>query len=104
MKRSKHDTLDKDRQLYGDLNILLLEISTQKQKLEIVNKRVLLSIRILKQENKMYYRGRATLNDLIIATTQLDNIRLKKINLTTQIQILEVEWLRLTDQLVQKTF
>ena len=57
---------------------------------------------ILKDEAKNYSFGRVTLNDYIAAVNLVDESRFSFTDHSVQLNKLLVEWLRLTDQLVNE--
>jgi len=56
---------------------------------------------ILEDERENYSFGRVTLNDYIQAVNNLDSNRFNKVLHESLYRKLKVEWLRLTDRLVQ---
>ncbi len=101
-KKTKLANMNTHKQLRTDLETLYTDIlSTQKQ-LAIAKQKVSLSEAVLKSETKYYMQSRAELNDLILAGNDLEENRYQQIYLTMQYNILMIEWLRLTDQLIRK--
>ena len=65
-------------------------------------KKIKLAEDILLEEVKNYSFGKVTLNDYIDAVNRLDENRFNKISYIVMFNKLVVEWLRLTDKLVDK--
>jgi outer membrane protein TolC len=101
-KKTKIENVDMLKRFGTDLEILYTEIQSTQRQLEIAKQKVDVSEAIVKSENKYYLQGRAGLNDLILAANNLEENRYQHTYLTMQYNILMIEWLRMTDQLVQR--
>jgi len=93
-------TRNKRSLLAADLRNLYLAIAEQKEYLDIAEEKIKRAEAILAVEIRNYRYGRVTLNDVITATTNLEQSRYGKISHGLELNRLYVEWLRLTDQLV----
>ncbi len=87
-------------QLQTDLKNLHLRIEREKELLSITKEKIRRTEAILAEESRNYGYGRVTLNDLIAARSVRDNALYNKISHTIELYRLEMEWLRLTDQLI----
>ncbi len=88
--------------LKSDIHNLQREILLLDSIIKIYKQKVVLSKRVLGDEQRRYYQGRLKLKDLIDAMNSYDEYRFKLINQKVKYSTLKVEYLRLTDQLVQK--
>ncbi len=87
-------------QLEVDLKAIYLQIHQEKKRLDLADQKIRLSKKILAAEDRDYRIGRSLLNDLLIASNQLEENSFNKVDCTMRLNILTIEWLRLTDQLV----
>lgn len=88
--------------LYTQIKNLSYQISTEQQLLNIAREKIILAESVLEDETRNYSFGRVTLNDYISAVNILDANRFNKIFHEIRHRKLLIEWLRITDQLVQK--
>ncbi|MFK5913819.1 MAG: TolC family protein [Woeseiaceae bacterium] len=94
---------NKYEELHTNLNNLYLQIQREEKLISIANKKIILSIAILKDEAENYSFGKVTLNDYIAAVNRADENRFSYTEHSVKLNKLLVEWLRLTDQLVNKS-
>lgn len=85
-----------------DLKNLNITIEREKTLLKIADEKIHLADDILVEEAENYSFGKVTLNDYIAAVNRLDENRFNKITHIVELNKLLVEWLRLTDRLVDK--
>ena len=100
--KQKLNTVNTYYQLYTQLINLYLQIEREKKLIEIAQERIHLAKSILEDESENYSYGKVTLNDYIQAFNDFDNNRFNKISHDLQYRKLLVEWLRLTDKLVNR--
>jgi outer membrane protein TolC len=86
--------------LYTDLLNLYEEIEKTKNLINNARERTKIAQSILKDEQRNYTLGQATLNDLIASINKLEDNRFNKIAYSVQLKLLVTEWFRLTDRLV----
>jgi hypothetical protein len=101
-RKTKLSSQNKYIQIFTDLKNLDIAISRERKLLEIAEEKIKLSEDILKEESENYSFGKVTLNDYIDAVNRLDVNRFNKIFRIVQMNKLMVEWLRLTDILVDR--
>lgn len=102
-KQQKLTTVNTYYRLYAQLMSVYLQIERESKLITIAEERISLAKAILDDESANYSFGKVTLNDYIQAFNNLDTNRFNKIAHDTQYRKLLVEWLRLTDTLVNKT-
>ena len=114
VKKAEYETAKLDRKkvalrtenthqrLYTDIKNLSQQISREGKLLEISEKKIYLAQTVLEDETENYSFGRVTINDYIQAVNTFDNNRFAKIRHEALMAKLVVEWLRITDQLVNK--
>jgi len=88
-------------QLYVQLLNLALELEREKQLIEIADERIDLAESVVSDETENYSFGKVSLNDYIQSVNVLDANRFNKITHESLHKKLLVEWMRLTDKLVQ---
>ncbi len=88
--------------LVADLESLFQTIEAQKVAIGLSEQRLILAQSISDAESRDYIYGRADINDLIQALNTLQETRFSKIRQEIELDILLVEWRRLTDQLVSR--
>lgn len=93
---------DRRHTLKLQLKNLWSQIEYQKTLAKIAEEKIALSESILEDESKNYSLGKVTLNDYIDAVNNLDDSLFDQVEREAQYQILWIEFLRLTDQLVDK--
>ncbi len=101
-KKTGLSTKNTYHKLWSQLSNLYLEIEKKEQLIKIANEKIELANGILKDEAENYSFGKITLNDYIQAVNDLDTARFSKISHDAAYKKLLVEWLRLTDKLVER--
>jgi hypothetical protein len=101
-RKTKISNQNKYLELHTNLKNLYLGIKREKELIKIADKKIKLAEKILKDEAENYSFGKVTLNDYIAAVNRLDQNKFNKISHTIKLKKLFIEWLRLTDQLVDK--
>ncbi len=101
-KKTQLSNKNKYNELHTNLKNLYLQIQRQEKLITIARKKTRLSEKIMKDEAENYSFGKVTLNDYIIAVNRVDENRFSYTDHTVKLNKLLVEWLRLTDQLVNK--
>lgn len=94
----KGDTAER---IKSDLKILHRKILQEKKFIESARKRLALARRIAVEERRRYLQARSPLKDLIDARNILEESRLSLVTHRTASSTLQLEWLRLTDGLVE---
>ncbi len=112
--RAEHKTAEIDLQktrlthqnkyleLYTDLRNLHLKISREKELIRLTDEKIKLSEAVLTDETRNYSFGKISLNDYIDAVNTVDVNKFNKIIHIVELKKLLLEWLRLTDHLVDK--
>lgn len=99
-------TLLSNKNKYEELRInlknLFLQIQREEKLIVVSEKKIKLSEAILKDEAENYSFGKVTLNDYIAAVNRVDENRFSYTEHSVQLNKLLIEWLRLTDQLVDE--
>jgi len=93
---------NKYEDLRTNLKNLYLQIQREQKLISIAKKKITLAESILKDEAENYSFGKVTLNDYIVAVNRVDENRFSYTEHSVQLNKLLVEWLRLTDQLVDE--
>lgn len=93
---------DKYEDLHTNLNNLYLQIQREEKLIDVAKQKITLSEAILKDEAENYSFGKVTLNDYIVAVNRVDENRFSYTEHSVQLNKLLIEWLRLTDRLVNK--
>jgi len=88
--------------LYTEIKNLSNRIEREHRLLEIAEERIRLARSVLTDETENYSFGRVTLNDYIQAVNALDSTRFNRITHEALYRRQVVEWLRLTDQLINR--
>ncbi|MFC1500872.1 TolC family protein [Elusimicrobiota bacterium] len=101
-KKTQISNENKYVQLYTDLKNLSIQIEREKKLISIADKKIKLAESILKDESQNYSYGKVTLNDYIDAVNRLDDNKFNRILHLVQLKILTTEWLRMTDQLINR--
>lgn len=91
---------NKYEDLHTNLKNLYLQIQREQKLISVAKKKIILAESILKDEAENYSFGKVTLNDYIVAVNRVDENRFSYTEHSVQLNKLLVEWLRLTDQLV----
>lgn len=103
LDKTKLSTVNIHYKLYTDIKNVYQIINREKELREIAEKKILLAQEILKDESENYTYGKATLNDFIDAVNLVDNNLFNRIAHDVRYSRFAIEWLRLTDRLVEKT-
>lgn len=93
---------DKYEDLRTNLKNLYQQIQREKTLVEVSQKKIKLAEAILGDEAENYSFGKVTLNDYLAAVNLADDTRFSYTEHSAQLNKLLVEWLRLTDQLVNE--
>ena len=101
-KKTMLSNQNKYEDLHTNLKNLHLQIRREETLIEIAEKKIKLAEAILKDEAENYSFGKVTLNDYIDAVNRLDESRFNYTDHTVQLYKLLLEWLRLTDRLVDE--
>jgi len=86
--------------MWTQLNNLSLNLQREKNLIAVARERIELAQAVLTDEAENYSFGRITLNDYIQAVNALDTSRFTQIAHALAYQEFQIEWLRLTDQLI----
>lgn len=90
-------------ELKTSLKNIALQIRRQQKLLDIAGKKITLSEAVLKDEAENYSFGKISLNDYITAVNRVDESRFSFTAHKVELNKLMVEWLRLSDQLVDES-
>ncbi len=101
-KQTKLSIANLKIKLQSDLKKLYGELQTEKQLVAILKRKLRLARSIMYDERKKYRQARSTLKNFIESIDEYDSYRYQLVLHKTNMSILTVEWLRLTDQLVAK--
>ncbi len=101
-RKTKLSSQNKYLQILTDLKNLHIAMERERRLLKIADEKIELTEDILLEEAENYSFGKVTLNDYIDAVNRLDENRFNKISHIVQFNKLMVEWLRLTDILVDR--
>ena len=93
---------NKYEELRTNLKNLYLQIRREQQLIVVAQKKIKLAEAILKDEAENYSYGKVTLNDYLDAVNRVDENRFNYTERMVQLNKLLLEWLRLTDQLVDE--
>lgn len=99
--KTKLSTVNTHYRLYTNIRNLTQLIEREKRLAEIAETKIQLAQDILNDEMENYSFGKVSLNDYIDAVNVLDNNRFNKIDHDMQYKRLYVEWLRITDRIIQ---
>lgn len=89
--------------LYNDLRKVAFAVRRETELLKIADERLALAEAVLDAEAENYSFGKVTLNDYIAAVNRYDEARFNRISRRMLLKKLTLEWLRLTDELVQRS-
>ncbi len=92
--------VNKYAELQTNLKNLYQQIQREQKLIGVAKEKVKLARAILKDEAENYSFGKVTLNDYIDAVNTVDENQFNLTDHIVQLSKLQVEWLRLTDQLV----
>ena len=101
-KKTVLSNQNKYEELHTNLRNLYLQIQREEKLIAIAEEKIKLAEAILRDETQNYSFGKVTLNDYIVAVNRVDESRFSYTDHNVQLNKLLVEWLRLTDQLVEK--
>lgn len=101
-KKTVLSNQNKYEELHTNLKNLFLQVRREQKLIAIAEQKIKLAEAILKDEAENYSLGKVTLNDYLDAVNRVDENRFNHTEHTVQLNKLLVEWLRLTDQLVDK--
>lgn len=101
-KKTMLSNQNKYEDLQTNLKNLYLQIQREEKLISVAKKKITLAEAILKDEAENYSFGKVTLNDYIVAVNRVDENRFSYTEHSVQLNKLLVEWLRLTDQLVNE--
>lgn len=101
-KKTALITVNTHYYLYTAIKNLAQQIEREGQLLEISLEKIVLAQSILEDETENYSFGKVTINDYIQAVNTLDNNRFNKIKHNALKSKLTVEWLRMTDKLIDR--
>ena len=99
-KKTALSNKNKHLELKVNLKNIYLAIEREKELVRISEKKIRLADEILNDEAENYSFGKVTLNDYIDAVNALDQYKFSRIAHLVQMNKLMIEWLRLTDALV----
>lgn len=100
LKKAQLENRSKSDQLRADPRNLYKQIRITREILNIKERKIEAAEKILQEEETACMQGRSALKDFINASTELDNLKLNKLNQTIQLNFLIIEWFRLTDRLL----
>ena len=100
-KKTRLSNLNKYEELHTNLKNLHLQIKRESNLIEVAEQKIKLAESILKDESVNYSYGKVSLNDYITAVNHVDENRFSQTEHAVQLNRLTVEWLRLTDKLVE---
>ncbi len=99
-------TILSNKNKYAELRInlknLFIQVQREKKLVEVAQQKIKLSESVLKDEAENYSYGKVTLNDYISAVNRVDENQFSYTDHSVQLNKLLIEWLRLTDQLVNE--
>ena len=101
-KKTLLSNQNKYEELHTNLKNLHLQIRREQELIAVSSKKIRLSEAVLRDEAENYSFGKVTLNDYIDAVNRVDENRFSHTEHSVQLNKLLVEWLRLTDQLVDE--
>ena len=101
-KKTLLSNQNKYEKLRTNLKNLYQQIEREEKLIKVAEKKIKLAEAVLKDEAENYSFGKVTLNDYIDAVNLVDVTRFSFTEHTVQLNKLLIEWLRMTDQLVDK--
>ena len=99
-KKTVLSNQNKYEELHTNLKNLHLQIRREQKLITAAKNKIKLAEAILKDESENYSFGKVTLNDYLDAVNSVDENRFSFTEHNVQLNKLLIEWLRLTDQLV----
>jgi hypothetical protein len=103
LQKTRLTNQNKYLELYTDLKNLHLQIGREKELIRLADEKIKLSEAVLTDETRNYSFGKISLNDYIDAVNKADLNKFNKIQHTVELKKVLLEWLRLTDRLVDKS-
>ena len=101
-KKTVLSNLNKYAELETNLKNIYLQIKREQKLITMSQQKTSLSEAILKDESENYSFGKITLNDYITAVNRVDENKFSHTEHQVQLNKLLLEWLRITDKLVNK--
>ena len=101
-RKTKLTNQNKYDELYTNLENLHRQIKREQKLIDIAVKKIDLAEAVLKDEAENYSFGKVSLNDYISAVNRVDINQFSYTDHNVQLNKLLIEWLRLTDQLVDE--
>ncbi|MDH5179306.1 MAG: TolC family protein [Gammaproteobacteria bacterium] len=102
-KKTVLSNRNKYEELHTNLKNLYLQIQREQKLIDIAAEKIKLAAAILRDEAENYSFGKVSLNDYLTAVNQLDQNRFNLVEHSVRLNKLSVEWLRLTDRLVDES-
>jgi outer membrane protein TolC len=102
-RKARLSTGNADWRLRTDLDNLGLFMRRERELLDIATEKIGLAQAVLVEETENYTYGKVSLNDYIESVNRLDSARFEEIDRFVEWRRLNLEWLRLTDTLVEKS-
>lgn len=102
-RKTRLSNKNKQQELRVNLKNLFLQIQRERKLIDISRQKINLAESILKDESENYSYGKVTLNDYIVAVNTADENRFSHTAHKVQLYKLQVEWLRMTDRLVDES-
>lgn len=100
--KAKLTTMNTIEQLYVNLKNISQQVDAQRELLLIAEEKISRAHAVLEDETENYSFGKVTLNDYIDAVNVYDNNRFNQVRRDVLLSTLIVEWLRLSDQLIDR--
>lgn len=101
-KKTLLSNQNKYEELQTNLKNLYQQVQREQTLIQVAEKKIKLAEAILRDETENYSFGKVTLNDYIDAVNRVDENRFSYTEHTVKLNKLLIEWLRLTDQLVDE--
>ena len=100
--KTKLSSVNTRMRLYANLSTINSRMEREKRLIDIAEEKIFLAQSIVNDETENYTMGKSTLNDLIYEINKLEDNKFSKIFHEMEYKKLVIEWLRMTDSLVQK--
>lgn len=101
-KKTLLSNQNKYEEMRTNLSNIFLQIQREKELMEIADEKIRLAEAILEDETENYSFGKISLNDYISAVNAVDENRFSHTEHHVKLRKLHIEWLRLTDRLVDE--
>ena len=101
-KKTVLSNQNKYEELRTNLKNLYQQIQREQKIIKVAEKKIKLAEAVLRDEAENYSFGKVTLNDYIDSVNLVDETRFSFTEHTVQLNKLLIEWLRMTDQLVDE--